>query len=68
MKQYRKEQLEAELAVISDICDIEDTSTEQMLQRMVDAIDLYKLDYKELKRLDSHEFVMEWLYESRDRT
>ena len=68
MTQYRKEQLEAELEVMNDICHIEDTSTEQMLQRMTDAIDLYKLDYKELKSLDSHEFVMEWLYENRDRT
>ncbi len=65
MNEYRKKQMQDELTVINELCDIEDTSTEQMLQRMTDAIELYKLDYIELEQLDSHEFVMEYLYDRR---
>jgi len=66
VNEYRKKQMQDELTVIKELCDIEDTSTEQMLMRMTDAIELYKLDYIELEQLDCHEFVMEYLYESRD--
>jgi len=68
MNEYRKKQMQDELTVINELCDIEDTSTEQMLQRMTDAIELYKLDYIELEQLDSHEFVMEYLHDRRDTT
>jgi len=68
MEAYRKEQIQAELEVMQSICDIQDRSTEFMLQMLIDVVESFKLDYKELANVDSHDFVMEYLYDNRDTT
>ncbi len=68
MEAYRKEQIQAELEVMQSICDIQDRSTEFMLQMLIDIVESFKLDYKELANVDSHDFVMEYLYDNRDTT
>ncbi len=66
MEDYRIEQLNLELEVVKQNCDEDDTSTEFMLAMLEDTVTMFEADYKQ--GLDSNEYVMEWLYESRDRT
>ena len=68
MKELREQQLKNELEVCQHICDTDDRSTEYMIQMMNDTVELFKLDYKECSYIDNHEFVMEFLYESRKRS